>query len=891
MTQKQALSEIDPSGAASAAGDPARDWQQELRVSRETTALIGLLHSIAVAANQSDSLEAVIQTCLENVCAYTDWPVGHAYLVDPDTPGGLRSDGHWYLRTPTAYAAFQQATEQKILSPEQGTAPRVLAEGKPAWITSVASDSDHPRCAQAAEAGLRSGFCLPIFVEGITEGVLEFFSDKDEEIDQSLFYVLDQIGAVIGRVEERLRAHARLEESEHLKTSILRGALDGIVTFDGDGRVMDFNPAAQAMFSYTKAEVAGVTIGELFVPPEKRADHERGMAALRETGTSNMLNQRLVVGARRHDGTEFPLELSISQISAGKQPLYSAFLRDLTQQQKDDRHLRQLSKAVEQSPAAVIITDIHGNIEYVNHKFEDITGFASDEVIGRNPSFLKSDVTPQHVYEDMWRTLSAGGEWRGEFCNKRKDGSLFWEFAVISPIKDENGTVSNFVAVKEDISARKEQESRLLHQANYDALTDLPNRLLAMDRLNVALREARRDKTIVAVLFIDLDGFKKVNDTLGHEAGDKLLVEASRRMTDIVRNADTVARLGGDEFLIILGSLPNAKPAEVVADQLLTVLRDRFSLEGQEIFVSASIGITLYPEDSDDAQVLLRNADAAMYQAKEAGRSTYRFFTAAMNQQAVARLEMETQLRRALARGEFFLNYQPLFDAQTGVPVGAEALMRWNNDALGMVPPDQFIPLAEDMGIIVEIGDWLLETVCKKAREWSDRGHPLRLAVNISPRQFRDGVIVDQVLKVIRAGYIPANLLEIEVTEGLLLKDCVDPEITVGSLKDIGVRLSVDDFGTGYSSLSYLKQFQFDTLKIDKEFVSGVTTDVDHETLVRTIIAMARALGLSIIAEGVETEAQAEFLRAQGCDILQGYLFQKPMITEDFERWLFAGEY
>ncbi|MBI5416224.1 MAG: EAL domain-containing protein, partial [Candidatus Omnitrophica bacterium] len=557
---------------------------------------------------------------------------------------------------------------------------------------------------------------------------------------------------------------------------------------------------------------------------------------------------------------------------------------------KAEHELRVLSMAVEQSPASVVITDVDGCIGYVNPQFVKISGYTLAEAKGKKMNIIKSGYMSEKIYEELWRTILSGQEWRGEVYNKKKNGELFWENISISPIKDRDGVITHFVGVQEDITTRKEYERRLIHEAHFDGLTELPNRLLALDRLSQALVRARRKKQMVAVMYIDLDRFKMVNDTLGHPVGDKLLVEAARRLTSSVRESDTVARLGGDEFLIILQDFQGESQRQIVAlaQEILGLFSNPFTCEGKEAFVTASIGITIYPDDGDDATVLLRNADAAMYKAKGEERNAFRFFTPGMNQEAIERMEMEYHLRHALEKKEFSLHDQPLVEAKSKKIIGAEALLRWNNPRLGSVPPDRFIPVAEDTGIIIPITDWILEEACREAKGWQEAGEApsLRIAVNISSRHFVAGDLVRAVSGALKENKLSPEALELEITERLLIENPGKALSVLYELSRIGVRLSLDDFGTGYSALSYLKEFPFQTLKIDRAFIRGITIEKKDVALVRAMIAMSHGMGLKVVGEGVETEPQLELLRSLGCDWIQGYYISKPVPSEQFRRFL-----
>mgnify|MGYP000043438066 FL=1 len=549
--------------------------------------------------------------------------------------------------------------------------------------------------------------------------------------------------------------------------------------------------------------------------------------------------------------------------------------------------LQKLTIAVEQSPASIIITDIDANIEYVNPAFERITGYSASEAIGKKPSILKSGHTTEQEYKALWQSLLAGESWHGEFYNRTKDGELYWERAIITPVQDKNKKTTHFLGIKEDITSYKAYEQKLIEQATYDPLTALPNRVLAKDRLDLAISYTSRSKSSGALIFIDLDNFKIVNDTLGHKAGDDLLVEVAKRLKKSVREGDTVARLSGDEFLIILNNLTSTVGAEIVAEKALTELNKPIKLAAQELIISASLGITVFPEDSNDPDKLMQNADSAMYQAKNSGKNMFSFFSAQLNEHAHQRLKIELLLRSALAKNEFSLNYQPLTDAKTQQTIGVEALIRWHNPELGLVSPENFIHIAEELGLIFDIGEWVLQTACTQAKQWLDKGDPMKMAVNISPKQLSQGVkFIQSVKKTLNSSQLPANLLELELTESCLIENPEQSAINLKQLKELGIRLSIDDFGTGYSSLSYLKLFPFDTLKIDRTFMLDVPENKQDSLLTINIIRMAHDLEMDVIGEGVESEAQQLFLKQHHCDFLQGYYFSRPLKSDDLTSFI-----
>ncbi|HLO78581.1 MAG TPA: EAL domain-containing protein [Magnetospirillum sp.] len=542
----------------------------------------------------------------------------------------------------------------------------------------------------------------------------------------------------------------------------------------------------------------------------------------------------------------------------------------------EDR-VRILSQAVEQSPVSVVITDHDGLIQYVNPKFEDATGYESIDAVGRDLDFTARADTPAETFREMWGQVRQGAEWRGEFCNRRRDGSLMWEHVTVSPLTDGDGAITNFIAVKEDVTLRRTYEERLLRQANFDDLTGLPNRVLMLDRLDQAIAAANRTGNLTALLYIDVDRFKDINDSLGHDSGDQILRHVADRLAACVREGDSLARMGGDEFVIILPAIDDDEAARYVAERVTEVMARPMLVQGCEYFITASIGITLYPNDGADRQVLLKNADLAMYKAKEMGRNRYRFFTSEFNRRLQERLALEGQLRGAAERRELLLHYQPIFDLGSRTAVGVEALLRWQLPCGEMRMPGDFIPIAEDTGLIGNLGQWVVETACGElAGLLRGRATPGRVAVNVSPRQLQDQEFGPMVARLLGENGLRPEHLELEITESVLMDDTRETAANLDMLCDMGIRLSIDDFGTGYSSLGYLQRYPFSTLKIDRSFVTLAPHNRGAGRLVETIIAMAHGLGLEVIAEGVETEEQADFLRQRRCDQVQGYLFGRP---------------
>jgi diguanylate cyclase (GGDEF)-like protein/PAS domain S-box-containing protein len=544
--------------------------------------------------------------------------------------------------------------------------------------------------------------------------------------------------------------------------------------------------------------------------------------------------------------------------------------------------LEQAATVFEYSKEGIMVTDVDNKIVSVNRSFIEITGYSAEEIVGQDPKILSSGLQPPEFYDSMWAVIAETGSWQGEVWDRRKNGEVYPEALTIIRVKNVEGAIINHLAIFSDISERKIAQERIQQLAHYDVLTGLPNRVLFSDRLEQAIISAQRNHTNIALLFLDIDRFKQINDTLGHGVGDRLLQNVGQRLLGCVREQDTVSRQGGDEFIVVLSDAGSAG-AELVAQKILQSIIQPYVIEQHDLRITASIGIAVYPDHAQDSESLIKYADVAMYQAKESGRNCYLSFHPAMNESSYERLKLENALRGALERNELRVYYQAQVNLQDGRVIGCEALVRWQHPELGMIYPDKFIPLAEETGLIVSINHWVLEQAIQQCRIWRDAGFKaLTMSVNLSALQFRQHNLLQQIKDLLDKYDLPPGVLDLELTEGILMQGVERTLATLHELSAMGVILSLDDFGTGYSSLSYLKRFPIQQLKIDQSFVRDVITDASDATMVRTIILMAHSLKLDVIAEGVETQEQAEFLMQSGCERAQGYHFRRPVTAEEF---------
>ncbi|MDP3864679.1 MAG: EAL domain-containing protein [Rhodoferax sp.] len=716
------------------------------------------------------------------------------------------------------------------------------------------------------------------------------------------------LGATYILIRRQLRAteasRQALAQSEENLSTTLHSIGDAVLATDTQGRITRMNPVAERLTGWPLAQAQGRSIDQVFriIHEQTRAPAVVPVAQVLATGKTQALANRSVLISR--DGHECPVADSAAPIRdvGGRVKGVVLVFRDVTLERQAERTIRehnelleqgvrdrtaqleasekQLHLFIEHSPAAIAMLDRSMRYLKASHRWLTDYRLGEQDIIGRSHYDIFPDI-PQRWKDIHRRCLGGAVEKREEDVFPRADGSTDWVRWEVRPWYTDQGDIGGLIMFSEVITERKHAEERITYLAYYDDLTGLPNRMLFKDRLSQAFIEANRKERLVGVMFMDIDHFKDVNDTLGHEVGNVLLQAVAGRLQGCLRPGDTVARFGGDEFAVVLADVGHVDDVVRVAQHVADGFKEPFDILGQELFVTFSIGITLYPFDDGDVDKLLRNADSAMYAAKATGRNGYRFYATAMTERATQHLALQTGLRRALERGEFILHYQPQLDIVSHRIIGVEALVRWQHPQKGLIPPAEFIPVAEESGLIVPLGEWALRTACLQAKAWQEQGVAfVHMAVNLSARQFREKEFSQRVLEILNETGLAPQYLELEITESILVDRLTSVSTILREFKQAGIMISLDDFGTGYSSLSYLKRFPIDKLKIDQSFVREVLTDANDASLVRAIIAMAQALGLKTIAEGVETRDHLDFLRTEGCDEIQGYHIARPLLAE-----------
>ncbi len=678
----------------------------------------------------------------------------------------------------------------------------------------------------------------------------------------------DVVERAILRVVERREMIAELETTRKRLQNILENNADALLALDSHGEVIFANPAAEQLFGFSSTDLIGEVVGFPLIDGE---------------------SQEIDIFDRKRGGIRTG-EMRLAATEWGGREAFVASIRDITVRKESENSLKLSAKVIDRASDGVMVTDVSGNILMVNPAFTRITGFREDDVIGKKPSVLHSDKHDDHFYKELWRNLLASGQWQGEIWNRRKNGEAFLQRTTITAIHDTSGAVVRYASLFSDITEQRENEQMIAYQAYHDALTGLPNRLLFLDRVKSSLSRIRREGKKLCIMFIDLDNFKRVNDSFGHNVGDMLLQGVAIRLISCLREGDTVSRHSGDEFTVLLEHIEEEEDAVKAASNVITALSESYLFKGEDLNSSVSVGLAIAPNDGEDPETLIKHADMAMYQAKERGKNQFQLFDHGMNERVTKRISFENQLKRAIERQEFTVYYQPKVSLSSNTISSAEALVRWTPPGGTVISPAEFIPIAEETGLIVPLGEWVLSRACEQMLRWHNNGHDsLVISVNLSARQLDQRNLPEIIQSTLLETGLPPDSLCMEMTESALTQNIDVTTENMLALKNMGIKISLDDFGTGYSSLSFLRRFPLDEIKIDQSFVRKLPSDPHDSAIAATIVSLAHYLNLRVVAEGVERDEQLEFFRSTGCHEVQGYLFSRPLPSNDFEKLLERG--
>jgi diguanylate cyclase (GGDEF)-like protein/PAS domain S-box-containing protein len=851
--------------------------EQSTRALYENQQHLRLLQSVAIAANESSSLDDALLSAVDQICAGLGWAIGHAYLTITQI---LALSDIWFIADLQRFGTFRKALEDTLLAPGTGAASRAIASRKPFWSADLQSLLSQPVAAAAAAAGLKSTLAVPVIGDAGPVAVLEFFGEETTEPDASFMEVIAKVGDLLGKVHIRTKVEATLRTSEEQYRLLFDGNPNPMWIYDSDSlQFIAVNDAAIQQFGYGREDFLKMTLADLQPPGERKPDQLRG-------------HQPAAMRLQPKSGETLAVEVTAYEVKLPGRRARLAMAVDVNAARRTEDALRESERRFREMLDTIelfaVLLDVVGTVTYCNPYLLRMTGFAKQDVIGKNFFDLLIPEGPREqasrgFLENIGRGIIAA-HIEAEISTRSGERRIvLWNNTVL---RNPENSILGIASVGSDVTEQRQAERQLVHNAFHDALTGLPNRALFLDRVAHALDGFRQDprrrgsRTPFAVLLLDIDHFKDVNDSLGHVAGDQLLVAIGERLVRCMRTADTVARFGGDEFTILMEGV--SEPADVTrtTTRIHNEIATPFTIDGQEIFTSASIGVTIARPEYDAPEQIIRDADTAMYRAKAQGRGRSEMFDLEMRAQAVARLQLENDLRRGVERNELLLVYQPIVNLATRAVVGFEALCRWQHPKRGLVSPLDFIPLAEDTGLIVPIGEFVLMEACRQAARWRAEagGAQLRVSVNISSRQLSQGDLVATVQKALEAASLHPSGLHLEITESAIMQN---PETAYGIIervREIGCSFAVDDFGTGYSSLSYLHRFAIDQLKIDSSFIQS--SERKSGEIIRSIIDLGRSLSIDVVAEGIETAQQAEHLRELQCGFGQGYLFSRPIDAE-----------
>lgn len=674
---------------------------------------------------------------------------------------------------------------------------------------------------------------------------------------------------LIQEIKARKNAQLALKKSEERVRTIINNNLHGMIVIDHDGIILFVNKEAEKIFDRTSDKMLGETLG---LPLE--FDKITELEIPRKSSKLAEGNQELLI-----------VEMRAVPIIWNDRNAYLISFINITEKKKMEEKLKILFQASEQSPASIVITNLEGNIEYVNPKFEELSGYKEEEVLGKNPRILKSGHFQECDYKKLWQTISKGKEWQGEFHNIKKNGELYWEKALISPIFNSAGAITHFMAVKEDITEKKQQETLLQYQAKYDHLTKIPNRNYALEKVNYFLNQARDTQTNLGLMFIDLDHFKEVNDNLGHDFGDELLIQATERMKNALRSTDLLARLGGDEFFMAIPYVTKLTDLEKIANKIIELLHQTFHIFDHQISISASVGITIFPQDGDNLKQLIRNADLAMYESKKNGRDQFQFYHVEMTKKEINKSDLEQNFLQAIEKQEFKMVYQPIIEFNSELIVGAEAFIRWENKEIGLIYPEKFIPILEKNGLISTLENWMLKSIYQDIKQWQIIKN-IPISIKLSEYQFQDHNMIEELINFIAKNQQENNIIEIQINEEILLEKKYLIKDILDSLCELNINLSLDNFGVGCLHLQNFQKFKFKYLKIDQSLIHNLVNNKETKLLVKSIISLAKIFNIKTIANGVETIKEVDILRELNCDYGQGYFFSKPLSPTNLTQYL-----
>lgn len=841
------------------------------------------LCTLAVAGGDHQGAEGFYRRCARDLAELYEARYAYIALVRADDPGTASIKALW------ADGEFLDPFDYSL----RGTPCQDVLDRNMEFVPSGLG-REYPHDEMLHKLGIDSYFGVPMLdSHGRVRGLVAVMDTRPLQLNQWTRRLLEPFAKRLALEWEREHTLNRLAERTRQYQNLVDYAPEGILVFDVDAGVfVEANPRVCDMLGYDREALQA--LDPLGISPACQPDGRPSQLGIMADAARALGGGTLVFEwtFRHRDGEELPTQVTLVRMPAEGRRLIRATLIDVSERRRREAEMCMLSSALEQTDELVMITDNRGRIEYVNQAFEKVTGFSRDEVRMRSPNIVKSGLQDEGFYRRLWKTITAGGVFADVFVNKRRDGSIFYEEKVITPFSASGQRpFTHYVSTGKDITEQRGMQDRLRYLLNFNPLTDLPNRYLFQERLERRLEQAAREETPLAVVCLDIDRFHRINDTLGHVCGDALLREVASRLSKLESDEAELAHLGADLFVFTLSHERLGGRIPDFIQSVYGLFATPVQLEGQDMFLSLSMGVSLFPDDGANVVSLLANAETALFRSKQLGPDSYQFYTADMNARAAQYLDMENALRRALEREEFVLHYQPQVDLVTARVSGVEALLRWKHPQRGLVSPGEFIPLLEETGLIVPIGEWVLECACREILPLLESLCPdLRLAVNLSSLQFRRKGLSRSVERALTRSGLPAAQLELEITESAVMYDQVAAIQIMERLAGMGLRLALDDFGTGFSSLSYLKQFPVSALKLAQPFVNGLPDDEGDAAISRSVLTLARNLGLVVVAEGVERQAQLDFLLAEQCDLMQGYLFSRPVPVDELEILLHSGK-